>query len=644
LIVNGGISALTDAKGKPLATMELEKFFSSLCSDPHPRVRLEAVNLLRAWATPRAIEIATGVLQHPMDANIDFALWRGCYELSSSWLPALQRGEISFANNGPGILFALKAANQADASGLLMDIIEKKSGSVEQRVVLLRIVGSTVGASQIDRVLILALSPTHSTHERTAALQALVIAQEQRQVKPKNIAALVKLLEEKDEPLALAAIQLAGRWKLTEAKVSLENLARGTGARASAAQMSLAQSGDPSVLGFLEQLLAAKTNSPAQADILLALTQLDLQRASAPVVAFLSQQSKASTATASLMDVYLTRQGGPQILASALQGKRLTKEVASQALQKASATGGDTKSLLDSLTQAGGLTPVTSLDAAQMAQLMEEVQKSGNPKNGETIYRKMELQCNACHAIGPVGSNIGPNLLSIGSSAPVDYIIDSLLQPSKKIKEGYATAMVQMKDGSNFTGFLTREDEKEILLTDAAGQSRTLPQNGVSKKDVIPVSLMPAGLTSSLRRDELIDLVRFLSELGKEGEFKVQEDGTLRRWYVHQKEDLQQPLPSASLVNGVLPTSEWPTMKIKNISSRAAESRFEMLQNGEVQIQVGSVTGALWEVDDKSVLAENGVLRVTLTKGPHTLRLSLPTTVSSHPRVRLLSSYAKPQH
>ena len=644
LMVDGGISSLKDQQGKGIAIENAAKFFSSLCADAHPRVRLEAVNLLRAWGTPRAIEIATEVLKRPMDTNIDFALWRGCYELSSAWLPALQRGEISFSENSAGLLFALKAANQADASGLLLDIIEKKSTAEEQRIELLRIVGSTVGVAQIERVLNFAITTSHATNERAAALQALISAQQQRQVKPKNVATLTNLLVDTNEPIALAAIRLVGLWKLPDAKASLETLARGVGPGASAAQMSLAQAGGSAALSFLEELLTTRANSPTQADILLALIEVDLNRAAPLVVKFFCEQKTAGSAPATLLDAYLTRQNGPQILASALQGKKISSEVASQALQKTSASGGDTKSLMEALTQAGGLTPVTSLDAAQMASMIEEVQKSGNAQRGENIYRKMELQCNACHAIGPAGSNIGPNLLSIGSSAPVDYIIDSLLQPSKKIKEGYATAMVQMKDGSNFTGFLTREDDKEILLTDAAGQTRTLPKNGISKKEVIPISLMPVGLTNSLRRDELVDLVRFLSELGKEGDLKVQEDGTLRAWLVYQNDKLEQTMPVSTLVNGSLSLSEWPSIKINNVPSRAAESRFEVLQDGNVVIETGSVPEVKWQLDGKEVKPVQASIKINLTKGMHTLRIVAPAKVAMHPRVRLASSNAKPLH
>ena len=113
LIIQQGLSAITDENGKVLSPEKTEAFFLQLCADENPRVRLEAVNLLRSVASPRAIEIASTVLNQPMDENLNFALWRGCYELSSLWLPAFQRGEIRFANNSKGLLFALKAANQS---------------------------------------------------------------------------------------------------------------------------------------------------------------------------------------------------------------------------------------------------------------------------------------------------------------------------------------------------------------------------------------------------------------------------------------------------------------------------------------------------------------------------------------------------
>jgi putative heme-binding domain-containing protein len=644
LIVDGGISSISDTKGQPLSTSECEDFFLSLCADAHPRVRLEAVNLLRAWGTPRAIEIATTVLSQAMDANLDFALWRGCYELAATWLPALQRGDISFSQNSAGLLFALKAANKGDAAGLLLNLIDQNQLGEAQHAELLRIIGDTVQASSMDRLLAFALKESTPPLERAAALQALITAKRQRQLQPKQVESVVPLLDSPIPDVVQGAAELAGWWKLESARAKLEAMARRPGTQATIAQLSLARLGGPASLALLESLLTDAAHAPHQDGILLALMQIDLPRATSQVVNYFRAQQSATPATARIIDAYLNRKDGPAALAAALHGQTISAEVATQALQKTSASGGDTKALMEALTVAGGLTPVTTLDAAQMTRLIDEVKTRGDAKRGELVYRKMELQCNACHAIGPAGSNIGPNLLSIGASAPVDYIIDSLLQPSKKIKEGYATAMVEMKDGSNFTGYLTREDDKEILLTDATGQTRTLPVSQVGKKQIIPVSLMPAGLTNSLRRDELTDLIRFLSELGKEGEFKVQEDGTLRQWFVHQRADFQQPSPHVSMVNGTLDSTDWPVVKLSGRNARVADTRFEVLQEGEVVIRTGPVPDAIWQVDGKEITTSGETLKVSLPKGPHTLRAIFPANLAIHPPVRILSNNAKPWH
>ena len=43
---------------------------------------------------------------------------------------------------------------------------------------------------------------------------------------------------------------------------------------------------------------------------------------------------------------------------------------------------------------------------------------------------------------------------------------------------------------------------------------------------------MPVGLTTQLREDEFVDLVRFMVELGKEGKFKTSTQRFARQWEV----------------------------------------------------------------------------------------------------------------
>ena len=46
-----------------------------------------------------------------------------------------------------------------------------------------------------------------------------------------------------------------------------------------------------------------------------------------------------------------------------------------------------------------------------------------------------------------------------------------------------------------------------VLVRDSSGRVVSIPTGEVAKIDTSPVSLMPPGLTSTLRRDELVDLM-----------------------------------------------------------------------------------------------------------------------------------------
>ena len=92
------------------------------------------------------------------------------------------------------------------------------------------------------------------------------------------------------------------------------------------------------------------------------------------------------------------------------------------------ASGRQIPALSEALTKAGGLTSgPRELSADEMQALVAEVAEKGNAHRGEAIYRRKELNCLKCHAIGGAGGRVGPDLLSLGSSAQIDDIAESLL-------------------------------------------------------------------------------------------------------------------------------------------------------------------------------------------------------------------------
>ncbi len=112
------------------------------------------------------------------------------------------------------------------------------------------------------------------------------------------------------------------------------------------------------------------------------------------------------------------------------------------------------------------------------------------------------------------GGQIGPNLISLGGSSQVDYIIESLIDPQAKLKEGFQTIVVLTDEGQVISGLeRSRTPEKLSLLT-AEGSVVEIARDSISEEKT-GKSLMPAGLVDGLSMSQLADLVRFLSELGR---------------------------------------------------------------------------------------------------------------------------------
>src|SRR5207245_7597887 len=72
--------------------------------------RMEAVRALSGLKSAKAVEVALQALDRPVDKFLDYALWLTTRELQSEWLPALQRGEVTFGGNVKALTFALQTA------------------------------------------------------------------------------------------------------------------------------------------------------------------------------------------------------------------------------------------------------------------------------------------------------------------------------------------------------------------------------------------------------------------------------------------------------------------------------------------------------------------------------------------------------
>lgn len=137
---------------------------------------------------------------------------------------------------------------------------------------------------------------------------------------------------------------------------------------------------------------------------------------------------------------------------------------------------------------------------------------SADPGRGSKIFADARgANCGACHRAGDLGvGGIGPELSDIGIRSAPAAIVESILQPSATIIEGYRVSTLLLADGRSLTGLVLEDTPDFVRVIDAEGRSMNVRKDQIETRAVQPVSLMPAGYERTLTPEELADLVAFL--------------------------------------------------------------------------------------------------------------------------------------
>jgi putative heme-binding domain-containing protein len=140
--------------------------------------------------------------------------------------------------------------------------------------------------------------------------------------------------------------------------------------------------------------------------------------------------------------------------------------------------------------------------------------QSGSVDAGRKLFQEhVALKCSTCHRVDGNGKEVGPDLSSIGGKFDRPHLIESLLEPSRQIVEGYSSSVLLMVDGTVRTGIVKQESEAVVTLAELDGKLSTINQADIEQRQESPVSLMPSGLIEQLTPEQFIDLVAYLESL-----------------------------------------------------------------------------------------------------------------------------------
>lgn len=127
--------------------------------------------------------------------------------------------------------------------------------------------------------------------------------------------------------------------------------------------------------------------------------------------------------------------------------------------------------------------------------------------------------CSACHKLGGVGTQIGPDLSKLEAKyKPLD-ILKEVLDPSAQINEKFQTYTFVTDSGKTVTGLILEETADTVKVIEnplAKAEPVVLKKSEIDEREKAKISIMPKGLLDKLSRDEILDLIAYIAARGDE--------------------------------------------------------------------------------------------------------------------------------
>lgn len=484
--------------------------------DSDPVVRREAITALSQFTSIDAFHIALLAYNEKMDPSYTFALRQTFRMLSQYWIPSVINGDIQTQGDDASLTFALKAIEDSRATQPLIDIFKN---SDNPDLSILTVIGKFGNSEQLNFLTEIA-STKGSPFIGDAAFGLLIAAKDRSVFPSKNkVTSLRNLFTFENENIQKTACTLTGYWKsielIEELKQKLSNSNTNNAIQESAAQ-ALAMFNTDDIRKFFAHVVTEDYSINSTKLAVSSLVELNLIEGVEAIITLLSAEPDSETVDY-LIKTIIRKEEAFKVFISALDGITMTSNTASQAIRILMASGREGSSeLVDALAKSGSIEIASKVnDSERITKLMSKL-KDGDAEKGKSIYLRPELACISCHKLKGEGlTDIGPDLGSIGASAPVDYIIESLLEPNKKIKEGYKSSTVITNDGDFYAGTIVYEHRTRIRIKTSSGELINIQKSNIKSRETSKISMMPSGLIDSLSESELIDLLKYITELGK---------------------------------------------------------------------------------------------------------------------------------
>ena len=161
-----------------------------------------------------------------------------------------------------------------------------------------------------------------------------------------------------------------------------------------------------------------------------------------------------------------------------------------------------------------GATPAYS--AELVTELLAKAKSQGDAVRGMMLFADSKTACLNCHRLGKVGGTVGPAFTELSKDRKPREIVESVLWPKREVKPEFKAMAILTTDGKSLSGYVKPHGDTAIVLHD--------PSRGADHQLVIPLNeveairevgtLMPENLLATYTRQQVYDLIRFVTGLG----------------------------------------------------------------------------------------------------------------------------------
>ncbi|AMV28344.1 HEAT repeat protein [Gemmata sp. SH-PL17] len=328
---------------------------------------------------------------------------------------------------------------------------------------------------------------------------------------PRAVNLVLDLLSRPDEMTRLSAIVAIESARIKEATPKLIEFvgdSNRTQVERVAAVKALRVLGDKAAVGPIKTLLSGQHPALLKAESLRALAALDIVSARTAAEPLLDQPDP--TLLTEAVTVLAATKPGAKLIGERFVAKKLPREFFAQvndAINKFADDPAFAKLRADVLR--GGL--LLSLEPGQVDKIRVLVNSKGDAKKGKELYLNTKvLACATCHRVEGVGGAVGPDLTRVWDTHTVEKLLESIVDPSKEIKEGFQTYRLVTADSKVYTGLKVKDDAKEVVIRDANGRDNRIAKDEIEALTPSKLSLMPDNVVSQITFEQFIDLLAFL--------------------------------------------------------------------------------------------------------------------------------------